>query len=131
MLAHGGALMAWEVGQTGYLIGKVSFGPKRGSYAEPVPVKITKVGKRWAYYAHALGHRDGRFEMESGNVDAGEYTSEDYVWPSLEAFAEYAAAKAAWRGLRDLIGFGPPPSGLTSGEISAFAARVKACREKS
>lgn len=105
----------WSVGQT---VVEVTKGSRHNDVAHDVV--ITKLGKVWAYY----GDRGERFDMETGEIDGGEYSSPGYVYPSRPDYEEAKALEDAWDRLRSLTGYAGARRSpdLTSRDVLAFLA---------
>lgn len=83
---------------------------------------IEKIGRRWATLS---GPRGGRFDLETGAVDGGAYSSPGKVYPSHEAFVAHNACLAAWSEFLAIARtMYNPPLHLTHADIQALTAKI-------
>lgn len=71
------------------------------------PDAIDKIGRRWVTLASGR-----RFDPETRELDAGEYESDETVWPSAEVFARHAQRRAHWAVVRASARGEDPPEAL-------------------
>lgn len=88
------------------------------------PDAIAKVGRRWVTLASG-----GRFDPETRELDAGEYQSDETVWPTAEAFARHAQRLAHWDVVRANARGEDPPETLDDDTLAKVAIALEA-REK-
>lgn len=82
---------------------------------------IEKIGRKWATLS---GRRARRFNLETGSLDGGAYTSPGKVYPSRDAFFNYKARLAAWS---DFLAAGrcyDVPEHLTLADIQSLTAKI-------
>lgn len=112
--------------QTDYVVGQaivIVREPTWGRDREPQirADAVAKIGRRWVTLASGR-----RFDPETGELDAGEYESDETVWPSAEVFALHAQRRAHWEVVRaNARGEDPPPT-LDDETLAAFAAALGA-----
>lgn len=99
------------VGQTLY------YAPERG---EPRTVKVTKVGRRWAY----LDGTTRRVALDTMVVHDG-----GFAWGtcflSEDDYQSMTETRKAWRSLRDRVSRFAIPEGVTLNDINAAAKLLK------
>jgi hypothetical protein len=106
----------WSVGQK--VVVAMSRGHQKITLHES---EITKIGRKWV----TLKGYHGRFDMETGWIDGGDYLSPGRVWTSKEEYEAEVAADAAWKELRDLFGrCGSRPSHMSEPEIRTMLAAL-------
>lgn len=88
--------------------------------------KITKIGRKWATLDDSPW-RPSRFNIETGAIDGGEYSSPGMVYPSREAYQAETARQQAWDVLMRALNpcHHLPPAHLTTEEIVEFTTKIK------
>lgn len=81
-------------------------------------VTVTKVGRKYAY----LSNRK-RYTIESGIVDAGQYTSNAKVYESREAYQAEMLKVALWRQIANKFRYAPSNL-LTLDDLTKIAQMV-------
>lgn len=66
---------------------------------------ITKIGRKWATLENG-----SRFELDTGIVDYGEYTSEEKVFESEGAYRDALFAERLWSDFKQRVVYTRPPS---------------------
>jgi hypothetical protein len=83
---------------------------------------ITKLGRKWA----TLSDHKGRFDVATGELDGGVYSSPGRIYLSQEAYEAKVALSKAWGELRQILYRHPnPPPGLTLETILDLSQRLK------
>lgn len=115
--------MTWAVGQQIVEVTHTWSRPPKPIIHEGV---IEKIGKRWATYRIGKA-RPARFDIDDGEIDAGEYSSPGRVYPDMAAYEEATDRAAAIDELRSLIGYGNGRIAhtLKAAEVRAFIAMAK------
>lgn len=82
---------------------------------------VTAVGHKWGY----LGRRS-RFNLATGWIDGGEYSSPGRVWPSEEAYRAYAELIHDWNNFKQTVLLThSPPTGVGRAEIAKATELLK------
>lgn len=73
---------------------KVFFVPNRYSSEKPRHVTVDKVGTRWV---HVLsGYSGMRFDLKTGEVDGGVYSSPGQIWLTEQEYLDECALDRRW-----------------------------------
>jgi hypothetical protein len=82
---------------------------------------IVKLGRKWA----VLSDKCGRFDILTGDLDGGTYSSRGRVYPSREAYEQEQALFKEWSKLTERVRRSyRPPSGVTLEDIQTFLQRL-------
>jgi hypothetical protein len=79
------------------------------------------MGRKWA----TLSDNAGRFDVLTGDLDGGKYSSPGRVYPSRAVYEQEKALQEAWNKLQDRVyrSYHPPKS-LTLEDIQQFLLRL-------
>jgi hypothetical protein len=102
----------YEVGQTVF----VHYWKNGGRQSNTADGVVTKVGRKWVTFKE--GWAEDRFDMETGRIDGGHYTSPGDVYPSREAYDEKVTKHRRWEHLA-MLTRGNPPKDMTRERIEA------------
>ena len=86
-------------------------------------VTVAKIGKRWATLDKPM-HRPERIDMETWEMDGGQYTSPGRCYASREAYEAHMALKAAWENFAKRLSAWNPPDGVDLEWIEAAHERL-------
>jgi hypothetical protein len=101
--------MKWEVGQKVFIVG--GFYGRKPYFSEGI---ITKIGRKWAYLD---GWRKKSFNMETGWIDGGQYTSPGRVYSSQSEYEKEEGLREAWQKLSYQLNHCPQPESITHEKI--------------
>lgn len=106
----------WEVGQTLWWEQTARWGDRSQELV------IAKVGRKWltVWTVGEHSHEFGRVDAETLQYDMNS-TPPGQVWTSREECETRRALEAAWRSLREAIGYSPPPTATVEGVHKAAA----------
>lgn len=89
-------------------------------------VEVTKVGRKWA----ELDGGRYRADLQTGQIDGGEYLSPGRLYPSREAYQAELALDKGWFDLRHAVNRHSAPAGVTLERI-AEARKLLGLEQKS
>lgn len=101
-----------------YKVGDVVF-VVRSRSRNPGEVAITAIGRRWA----TLAGREGRFDIETGALDGGDFASPGEVYRSRDEWETKQALASTWSKFRQAVDQSwRPPVGATVEAIAQARA---------
>ena len=112
--------MRWTVGQT--VVVWTPWG-RRNVPTDWADATITKIGRKWVTFRHNGWSLEGRFDPETGAVDAGRYMTQSWVYPDRATAEAELTRQATWRALLAAMrnAFGDAPRDLTIAQMHEIA----------
>lgn len=92
------------------------------------PHTVTKIGRKWVTLGNGFRENAYRFDVDTLELDGGDYTSPGKVYLSEEAYHQETALMGAWKVFQDRIrffGYQTTPKGLTLADIEAASNALK------
>ena len=99
----------WTVGQKVYVVPNNDGGRGLTSYEET----ITKLGRKWGYLQH---WERNKFDLKTGEIDGGQYTSPAKVYPDKELYDLHVLRQARWANIKQHMPY-IVPNTITDGHL--------------
>lgn len=112
--------MTWAVGQT-VVVRAPSL--RMGRPTDWADATITKIGRRWISFRYDRTRLEGRFDPETGAVDAGRYGTRSWVYADRATAEAELTRQATWRALVAAMrnSWGDAPRDLTIVQMHEIA----------